>query len=113
MVLVWTWDVRGWTKDEDNSLEISDTNEYFKFQVNEGGVIPATTVDTDGIDLPQMYIDILDDLSEASNLTLYADVQMSPASADVHLDMIQAIFGDEITPEEFAERHEETLANEE
>jgi|SRR5690625_859422 len=81
--------------------------------VTEAGVIPATTVDTDGIDLPQMYIDILDDLSEASNLTLYADVQMSPASADVHLDMIQAIFGDEITPEEFAERHEETLANEE
>lgn len=81
--------------------------------VTDAGVIPATKVDTDGIDLPEMYIDILNDLNEATNLTLYADVQMSADVANVHLDMIQALFGGEVTPEEFAKEQEEALAAEE
>ncbi|BAM48037.1 extracellular solute-binding protein [Amphibacillus xylanus] len=81
--------------------------------VEQAGVIPATVVNTDGVELPQMYIDILNDLNEATNLTLYADVQMSAAAADVHLNMIQAIYGGEVTPEEFAAKHEEALASEE
>lgn len=81
--------------------------------VTDAGVIPATKVDTDGIDLPEMYIDILNDLNEATNLTLYADVQMSADVANVHLDMIQALFGGEVTPEEFAKAQEEALAAEE
>ena len=105
-------------EDSDVKKEAMEFVEFFvdrwgEMSVTEAGVIPATAVDTDGIDLPQMYIDILDDLNDASNLTLYADVQMSSASANVHLDMIQAIFGKEVSPEEFAKRHEETLANEE
>ncbi|WP_440894763.1 extracellular solute-binding protein [Amphibacillus sp. Q70] len=105
-------------EDSDVKDEAMEFVEFFverwgEMAVTNAGVIPATAVDTDGIDLPQMYIDILDDLNEASNLTLYADVQMSAAAADVHLNMIQAIFGGEVTPEEFAERHEEALANEE
>lgn len=60
-----------------------------------------------------MYIDILNDLNEASNLTLYADVQMSPSVAEVHLDMIQALFGKAVTPEEFAKEQEDALAAEE
>ncbi|WP_017470773.1 extracellular solute-binding protein [Amphibacillus jilinensis] len=83
-----------------------------EMSVTDAGVIPATTVDTEGLDLPQMYIDILDDLNEATNLTLYADVQMSASTADVHLNMIQAIFGGEVTPEEFAERQEQALSDE-
>lgn len=81
--------------------------------VTDAGVIPATKVDTEGIDLPQMYIDILNDLNEATNLTLYADVQMSASAADVHLDMIQALFGEQVTPEEFAAEHENALNSEE
>ena len=73
------------------------------------GVIPASKVDADGLDLPQMYVDVLNDLNAATNITLYADVQMSPDAAQVHLDMIQALFGGEVTPEEFAEAHEEAL----
>ncbi|WP_067843259.1 extracellular solute-binding protein [Amphibacillus sediminis] len=84
-----------------------------EMSVINAGVIPATVVDTDGIDLPQMYIDILNDLNEATNLTLYADVQMSASAADVHLNQIQAIFGGEVTPEDFAARHEEALESEE
>ncbi|WP_078554150.1 extracellular solute-binding protein [Bacillus alkalicellulosilyticus] len=80
--------------------------------VTEAGVIPATVVDTDNVDLPDMYIEILDELGNASNITLYADVQMSAGAAQTHLDMVQALFGKDITPEEFARRHEEALATE-
>lgn len=81
--------------------------------VTQAGVIPGTKVDTSNIDLPQMYIDILNELGGASNITLFADVQMSPAVAQVHLDMIQALFGNAVTPEEYAKNHEEALAQEE
>ncbi len=81
--------------------------------VTDAGVIPATKVDTASVDLPQMYIDVLDELNAASNITLYADVQMSAAVAEEHLNMIQALFGGEVTPEEFAKKHEEALASEE
>jgi len=81
--------------------------------VTDAGVIPATKVDTASVDLPQMYIDVLDELSNASNITLYADVQMSASVAEEHLNMIQALFGGEVTPEEFAKKHEEALASEE
>src|SRR5699024_2322238 len=97
-------------KDEAKTFVEFFVERWGEMAVQNAGVIPATAVDTDNVDLPQMYIDILDDLNEATNLTLYADVQMSPAAADVHLNMIQAIFGGEVTPEEFAKAHEDALA---
>src|SRR5699024_11332271 len=81
--------------------------------VTDVGIIPATKVDAESLDLPQMYVDVLDDLNAAENITLYADVQMSADAAQVHLDMIQALFGGEITPEEFAKTHEDTLSRSE
>jgi raffinose/stachyose/melibiose transport system substrate-binding protein len=81
--------------------------------VTEAGVIPATKVDTASIDLPQMYIDVLNELSDATNITLYADVQMSAGVAQEHLNMIQSLFGGQVSPEEFAKAHEEALAKEE
>jgi raffinose/stachyose/melibiose transport system substrate-binding protein len=81
--------------------------------VTDAGVIPATKVDTGAVDLPQMYLDVLNELNNASNITLFADVQMNPDPAQVHLDAIQALFGGEITPEQFAKLHEEALAKEE
>ncbi|WP_090750156.1 extracellular solute-binding protein [Mesobacillus persicus] len=77
--------------------------------VTDAGVIPATKVDTAELDLPQMYIDVLDELNNASNITLYADVQMSAAAAQEHLNLIQSLFGKEIPPEEFAKQHEQVL----
>lgn len=77
------------------------------------GVIPATKVDTSAVELPQMYIDVLNELNNASNITLYADVQMSASAAQEHLNLIQSLFGKEITPEEFAKKHEEVLSAEE
>ncbi|WP_453991325.1 extracellular solute-binding protein [Bacillus nitroreducens] len=86
--------------------------EWGKRSVEDAGVIPATIVDTSSGDLHPMYIDILNDLSNATNLTLYADVQMSAGVADVHLNQIQALFGGQTTPEEFAKTQEEALAAE-
>jgi len=60
-----------------------------------------------------MYIDILNDLGSASNLTLYADVQMSSSVAQVHLDMIQSLFGGQASPKEFTKKQEEALKEEE
>ncbi|PPA70233.1 extracellular solute-binding protein [Jeotgalibacillus proteolyticus] len=80
--------------------------------VTEAGVIPATKVDTASVDLPDMYIDILNELNNASNLTLFADVQMSATVAETHLNLIQSLFGKEVTPEDFAKQHEDALSRE-
>ncbi|MRN54088.1 extracellular solute-binding protein [Paenibacillus monticola] len=73
--------------------------------VTTAGVIPATKVDTTKAGLPQMYIDVLNELNNASSITLFADVQMKPNAAQIHLDMIQALFGKAVTPEEFVAKH--------
>ncbi|WEK53121.1 MAG: extracellular solute-binding protein [Candidatus Cohnella colombiensis] len=70
------------------------------------GVIPATKVNTSKIQLPQLYIDLLNEVNKATNITLFADVQMSSSAAEEHLNQIQALFGKEITPDEFAKTHD-------
>lgn len=104
----------------ENSPVKSEAKKFIKFfaekwgehAVTQAGVIPGTKVDTSNVDLPQMYIDILNELGSASNITLFADVQMSSGVAQVHLDMIQALFGNAVTPEDYAKTHEEALAQE-
>ncbi len=106
------------SENSDVKEESKDFVKYFTEQwgdtaVQDAGVIPATTVDTEEVDLPDMYNEVLDDLNTAENITLFADVQMSPDVADQHLNAIQSLFGNEITPEEFAELHEQALSEEE
>lgn len=55
--------------------------EYFVTKWGEqsvagAGVIPATKVDTSSLDLPQLYIDLFNEMNKASSITLFADVQM-------------------------------------
>ncbi|PAF19270.1 ABC transporter substrate-binding protein [Terribacillus saccharophilus] len=102
-------------EDSDVKEEAKDFTAFFvkewgEKSVTEAGVIPATKVDAASLDLPDMYVDVLDDLNNASNITLFADVQMNADVAQTHLDMIQSLFGKEVTPEEFAEKHEEALS---
>lgn len=97
-------------KDEAKDFAAYFVKEWGEKAVEEAGVIPATKVDADSMDLPDMYIDILNELNEATNITMFADVQLSPAVATVHLDAIQALFGNEMTPEEFAKAHEDALS---
>lgn len=100
-------------KDEAKKFVAYLVEEWGKNSVKDAGVIPATVVDTSNIELDQMYIDILNDLGNASNLTLYADVQMSSSVAQVHLDMIQSLFGGQAAPKEFTAKQEQALAEEE
>lgn len=81
--------------------------------VEKAGIIPATKVDTASVDLPPLYIDILNELNKASNLTLFADVQMSAAVAETHLNLIQSLYGNEVKPKDFAKQHEDALKAEE
>lgn len=84
--------------------------EWGKRSVTEAGVIPATKVDTANVDLPSLYIELLTELNNASNITLFADVQMKPGAAETHLNEIQALYGEAVTPQDFAKKHEEALA---
>ncbi|MEC5186842.1 extracellular solute-binding protein [Geobacillus thermodenitrificans] len=102
----------------ENSKVKKEAKEFVKFfvekwgemSVTQAGVIPATKVDTSNMDLPQMYIDVLDELNKATNITLFADVQMNPEAAQTHLNLIQSLFGGEISPKDFAKQHQEVLS---
>ncbi|CAM4480072.1 raffinose/stachyose/melibiose transport system substrate-binding protein [Paenibacillus endophyticus] len=79
--------------------------------VTGAGVIPATKVDASNMDLPQLYIDLFNEMNQASSITLFADVQMQANAAETHLNMIQALFGKATTPEKFSEEHDTAIAS--
>ncbi|MDQ0062688.1 extracellular solute-binding protein [Paenibacillus harenae] len=78
--------------------------------VTGAGVIPATKVDTSALELPQLYIDLFNEMNQASSITLFADVQMPANAAETHLNMIQSLFGKAVTPEKFAQEHDAAVA---
>ncbi|MBW7455323.1 extracellular solute-binding protein, partial [Paenibacillus sepulcri] len=78
--------------------------------VTGAGVIPATKVDTASLQLPQLYIDLFNEMNQASSITLFADVQLQANAAETHLNMIQALFGKETTPEKFSEEHDTAVS---
>ncbi|QKS72969.1 extracellular solute-binding protein [Paenalkalicoccus suaedae] len=96
-------------KEESKEFVAYFTEEWGKRSVEDAGVIPGTQVNTDEVDLPDLFISVLDELNNASSITLFADVQMSSSVAETHLNMIQSLFGEAVTPEEFAEEHENAL----
>lgn len=77
--------------------------------VTGAGIIPATKVDRSTSDLPQLYIDLFNEIDHASSFTLFVDVQMESTDADVHLNQIQALFGNAVTPRMFANSHDMAL----
>jgi raffinose/stachyose/melibiose transport system substrate-binding protein len=78
--------------------------------VTGAGVIPATKVDTATLELPQLYIDLFNEMNKASSITLFADVQMRANAAETHLNMIQALFGKAVTPEKYSEEHDAAIS---
>ncbi|ANF98422.1 extracellular solute-binding protein [Paenibacillus bovis] len=86
--------------------------EWGNKSVTDAGVIPATKVDTAGKKLDPMYVEILKDLSSASNVTTYFDTQASPNVAELHHDLIAALFGKQITPQQFVQQTAAALAEE-
>ncbi|SFB49195.1 carbohydrate ABC transporter substrate-binding protein, CUT1 family (TC 3.A.1.1.-) [Cohnella sp. OV330] len=77
--------------------------------VTDAGVIPATKVDTAAVKLPQLYVDLLNEMNKATSITLFADVQLKPGAAETHLNQIQALFGKAVTPEAFAAAHDKVI----
>lgn len=100
-------------KDESKDFVKFFVQEWGKQSVETAGVIPATKVDTSAVDLPKLYIDVLNDLNNASSLTLFADVQMSASVAETHLNLIQSLYGNEATPKQFVKETEDALKAEE
>ena len=100
-----------------NSKHISEAKKFVGFFIQKwgehsvvyAGVIPATKVDTAAIKLPQIYIDLLDELNKAKKVTLYLDTQMKPVASSVHINQVQALFGEAVTPEEFIKKQDEAL----
>ncbi len=86
--------------------------EWGNKSVSDAGVIPATKVDTADKKLDPMYVEILKDLNGASNVTTYFDTQASPNVAELHHDLIAALFGKQITPQQFVDQTAAALAEE-
>lgn len=80
-----------------------------EISVTEAGIIPATKVDTSSVDLPQMFIDLLNELNSASKVTLYLDVQMKPVASENTTISFRRCSARPVTPEEFAQQQEEAL----
>ncbi|MGF7035991.1 raffinose/stachyose/melibiose transport system substrate-binding protein [Paenibacillus mucilaginosus] len=77
--------------------------------VTKAGIIPATKVDTAAVQLPPMFTELLSELNKADKVTLYVDVQMKPGASEEHHNLVQALAGKALTPEEFAKKQEEAL----
>lgn len=99
-----------------NSKHALEAKEFVSFRSKVGehsvvnaGVIPATKVDTAAIKLPQMFIDLLNELNKANKVTLYLDTQMKPVASTIHMNQIQALFGEAVTPEEFIKKQDDAL----
>lgn len=77
--------------------------------VTGAGIIPATKVDRSTSELPQLYIDLFNEIDHASSFTLFVDVQMDSTDAELHLNQIQALFGNAVTTRMFANSHDMAL----
>ncbi|WIV19533.1 extracellular solute-binding protein [Paenibacillus polygoni] len=97
-------------KDEAKKFTEYFVSKWGEQSVTGAGVIPATKVDTASLTLPQLYIDLFNEMNQATSITLYADVQMQANAAETHLNQIQALFGKAITPETFAAEHDKVLS---
>ncbi|WP_420805712.1 extracellular solute-binding protein [Paenibacillus wynnii] len=100
-----------------NSEHVREAKRFVSFFVQkwgehsvvDAGVIPATKVDTAAIKLPQMFIDLLDELNKANKVTLYLDTQMKPVASSMHINLVQALFAEAVTPEDFIKKQDEAL----
>lgn len=96
-------------KDEAKKFVEYFVTKWGEQSVTGAGVIPATKVDTSTLDLPQLYIDLFNEMNKASSVTLFADVQMKASAAETHLNQIQALFGKAVTPEQFSQEHDAAI----
>ncbi|WP_238357454.1 extracellular solute-binding protein [Cohnella zeiphila] len=96
-------------KEEAKSFVDFFVQKWGEISVTDAGIIPATKVDTSAIKLPPLFIDLLNELNNASKVTLYLDVQMKPGAASEHYNLVQALLGKAITPEDFVKKQDAAL----
>lgn len=96
-------------KDEAKAFVAYFVEKWGEKAVTEAGVIPATKVDTNSVELAELYVELFNEMNNATSITLYADVQLEAEAAEVHLNQIQALFGNAATPEQFSEAHEQAI----
>lgn len=75
----------------------------------EAGRIPPVVGVADMIEDP-MLSQIMDIVENAASVQLWYDQYLPPELGEVHKDVMQALFGLEITPEQAAAQHEEAVA---
>ncbi|WP_435923570.1 extracellular solute-binding protein [Paenibacillus sp. DYY-L-2] len=80
-----------------------------ELSVTDAGIIPATKVDTSSVQLPKMFVDVLNEINHANKVILYLDVQMNSVATEEHYNLTQALLGDAVTPEEFVKKQDEAL----
>ncbi|MGO4109503.1 extracellular solute-binding protein [Paenibacillus sp. YAF4_2] len=97
-------------KDEAKAFVQYFVTKWGEKSVTGAGVIPATKIDTSTLQLPQLYIDLFNELNKASSITLFADVQLPANAAETHLNMIQSLFGKAVKPDKFAAEQDAAIA---
>lgn len=97
-------------KDEAKKFVEYFVTKWGEQSVTGAGVIPATKVDTSALELPQLYIDLFNEMNKASSITLFADVQMKADAAETHLNQIQSLFGKASAPDVFAKEHDTAIS---
>lgn len=96
-------------KEEAKAFAAFFAKQWGEKSVLQAGVIPATKVDPGALDLPEMYVDALNELNSAKNITVFADVQLDPHPSDRHHELMKSLFGKEITPEEFGAQQQAAI----
>jgi raffinose/stachyose/melibiose transport system substrate-binding protein len=77
-------------------------------QIYADGIgLPAWKVDVDESNMSPLNIQISEMLKEATGFVTWWDIYLEGADAEKHKDLVQSIFGKQITPEEFGEKMQE------
>ncbi len=76
----------------------------------EAGRIPPVVGISEMLEDPMLQ-EVMQIVEEAESVQLWYDQYLPPELGEVHKDLMQALFGLEITPEEAAAAHEEAVAN--
>lgn len=84
---------------------------YIEFLVEKAGNVPPVKKAASYVTDP-LTKKIAESFEAAGHVQVYYDQFMSPAVGEEHKDLVQALFGLKITPEEMAKGHEEAILEE-
>ncbi|MDQ2086059.1 extracellular solute-binding protein [Herbivorax sp. ANBcel31] len=80
-----------------------------KYSYLDGAGLPVWEVDYDDSEVNELTKKLADYVEGATSFTLWFDMLMEPEQAGDYLDLLEALYFGNITPEEFAERMDQQL----